>query len=230
MKRAALIGLALAGAAHGQATRTLDYDPRIETIEWRAGSVMALRTTPGGNLTMIFGPGEAVQSVAVGDPAAIEVAVAPQTDSLTLHTLREPRDSSLTVRTQLREYRFKLAVGPANDVAYAVRFAFAGTTAPSAAPAPALALSDANTSYALKGEATLRPRRVSDDGAKTYIEWQDDQSLPAVFALNAQGEEETVDGYMRQGVMVIDRVYPKLVFRIGKRSAQASRSLPSKGR
>jgi type IV secretion system protein VirB9 len=223
-----LASLALAGSAQGQMPRALDYDPRIETLEWRAGAELSLRTTAGGNLTMIFSPGEAVQSVVVGDPSAIEVAVAPQTDSLTLHTLHEPRDSSLTVRTQLRDYRFKVAVGPANNVAYAVRFAF--EAAPTALPEPALLANTATNPYTLKGEATLRPLRVSDDGQKTYIEWRDDQALPAVFALNAQGEEETVDGYMRQGVMVIDRVYPKLVFRIGKRSAEASRSIPARGK
>ncbi len=228
MKWLLLTSLALAGSVQAQPPRALDYDPRIETLEWHSGAELALRTTAGGNLTMIFGPGEAVQSVAVGDPSAIEVAVAPQTDSLTVHTLREPRDSALTVRTQLREYRFRVAVGPANNVAYTVRFAFEAGSADKLAPT--LPPSSTMNPYALKGESTLRPLRVSDDGQKTYIEWRDDQALPAVFALNAQGEEETVDGYMRQEVMVIDRVYPKLVFRIGKRSAQASRQIPARGK
>lgn len=228
MKWLALPALALAAVAQGQAPRALDFDPRIETVEWRPGAELPLRTTQGGNLMMIFGPGEAVQSVTVGDPSAIEVVVAPQADSLTVHTLRAPRDTSIAVRTQLRDYRFKVAMGPANNVAYAVRFAF--ESAVPAVPQSILPLSSATRLYLLKGEASLRPSRVSDDGTKTYIEWQDDQALPAVFALNAQGEEETVDSYMRQGVMVIDRIYPKLIFRIGKRSALASRSEPAKSR
>ena len=228
MKWLALLALALAASAQGQAPRALDFDPRIETLEWRSGAELPLRTTAGGNLTMIFGPGEAIQSVMVGDPAAVEVSVAPQADSLTVHTLRAPLDASISVRTQLREYRFKLSVGPANNVAYAVRFAFEGSSP--ATPEPILPPSSATRAYTLKGEASLRPRRVSDDGAKTYIEWQEDKALPAVFALNAQGEEETVDSYMRQGVMVIDRIYPRLVFRIGKRSALASRSDTAKSR
>ena len=228
MRWLALPALALAAAAQGQASRALDFDPRIETLEWRAGAELPLRTTAGGNLMMVFGPGEAIQSVVVGDPSAVEVSVAPQADSLTVHTLREPRDTSITVRTQLRDYRFKLAVGPANNVAYAVRFAF--EAAVPAVPESVLPPGSATRLYLLKGEASLRPSRVSDDGAKTYIEWQDDQALPAVFAVNAQGEEETIDSYMRQGVMVIDRVYPKLIFRIGKRSALASRSEPAKSR
>ncbi len=228
MRRLAVLGLAIAASAQGQPPRPLEFDPRIETLEWRSGVDLPLRTTAGGNLVMIFGPGEVIQSVIVGDPSAIEVQVAPQADSLTVRTVRRPADASIAVHTQLRDYRFKVAVGPANDVAYAVRFGLAAT-AP-APPASMVSPVSASQQYGLKGEPSLRPKQVSDDGLKTYIEWQDDQALPAMFALNALGEEETVDSYMRGGLMIIDRTYPRLIFRIGKRSAQASRIEPGKGK
>lgn len=57
-----------------------------------------------------------------------------------------------------------------------------------------------------------------------YLEWAEDQALPAVFAVNAQGEEEMVDGYMRQGIFTIDRVHNRLVFRIDKKRARAERT------
>ena len=226
MRRLAVLGLAIATAAQGQPARPLEFDPRIETLEWHSGVDLPLRTTAGGSLVMIFGPGEVIQSVLVGDPSAIEVQVAPQADSLVVHAWRKPANASVAVHTKLRDYRFTVTVGPPNDVAYAVRF---GLAAPAeAAPATVLPPLAASQQYALKGEASLRPRRVSDDGAKTYIEWQDDQALPAVFALNSLGEEETVDSYFRDGVMVIDRTYPRLIFRIGKRSAQARPIMPGK--
>jgi type IV secretion system protein VirB9 len=80
-----------------------------------------------------------------------------------------------------------------------------------------------SSSYRLSGEMSLRPARIGDDGIHMYIEWSEEQALPAVFALNALGDEEMVDGYMRQGVFTIDRVYPALVFRIGKKRAKAMR-------
>ena len=115
-----------------------------------------------------------------------------------------------------------VVAGPANDVAYAVRFSI---PAPEGAAAPNLVLPppEAINAYAMKGEISLRPAKVLDDGSRTYIEWGPDQALPAVFALSALGEEETVDTYMRGGVMVIDRVYARLIFRIGKYKAQATR-------
>ena len=228
MKHRAIILLALLAApVLAQAPRPLDPDARIETVEWREGSVIPLRTTQGGALTVIFAPGEAIQTVVIGDPRAVDVLVAPQADSLQLRTPRPPANDSVEVRTQLRLYRFRLVLGPANDVAYAVRFSVpapAGEAAPTAAPAAA------STVYALKGTATLRPAKVSDDGAKTYIEWAPDQTLPAVFAVNPLGEEETVDAYMRGEVMVIDRIYGRLVFRIGKFKAQADRPVPQRSK
>jgi type IV secretory pathway VirB9-like protein len=79
-------------------------------------------------------------------------------------------------------------------------------------------------SYKLSGELSLRPARISDDGTHMYLEWTEDQALPAVFALNARGDEEMVDGYMRQGIFTIDRVHNRLVFRIDKKSARAERT------
>lgn len=81
----------------------------------------------------------------------------------------------------------------------------------------------AMTGYKLSGEKSLRPSRIGDDGVHTYIEWSEDQALPAVFAVNALGEEEMVDGYMRQDIFTIDRVHQRLVFRIGKKLAKAER-------
>lgn len=78
--------------------------------------------------------------------------------------------------------------------------------------------------YKISGDPSLRPARISDDGTHMYLEWAEDQALPAVFAVNAQAEEEMVDGYMRQGIFTIDRIHNRLVFRIDKKRARAERT------
>ncbi len=83
------------------------------------------------------------------------------------------------------------------------------------------------TTYRLKGAALLRPIRIGDDGVHTYIQWSEDQPIPAVFALDPRGVEQIVDGYMRGELFTIDRVYPHLVFRIDKDKAEARRNTPS---
>jgi type IV secretion system protein VirB9 len=77
--------------------------------------------------------------------------------------------------------------------------------------------------YKLSGAVELRPAKISDDGIHTYIAWAPDQALPAVFAVNAMGAEEMVDGYMRNDVFTIDRIHQRLVFRIDKKLASAQR-------
>ncbi|MEQ1499260.1 MAG: TrbG/VirB9 family P-type conjugative transfer protein [Novosphingobium sp.] len=196
-------------------------DPRVETLVWREGSVLPLRTTVGGNVTLLFAPGETVQSIVVADPGAVDVQVPPQADSVLVRAIRQPVDPIFDVFTGARHYRFRLVIGPASDVVYLARLVDASNS-----PAPPTAISanlEGPFTYKLKGEQSLRPHRISDDGQRTFIHWLPDQPLPAVFAVNGLGEEETVDSYMRGDVLVIDRVYKKLLFRIGKRKAEALR-------
>jgi type IV secretory pathway VirB9-like protein len=77
--------------------------------------------------------------------------------------------------------------------------------------------------YRLKGASALLPVAIGDDGRRTYIQWRDDQPMPATFAIGADGQEEIVDGYVRAGIYTIDRVYPRLVFRIDKLAVMARR-------
>ena len=107
--------------------------------------------------------------------------------------------------------------------AFAAQAADSGLSRNSAQSEGGVDQAAAIASYRLSGEKSLRPVRIGDDGTHVYIEWSEEQALPAVFALNAIGEEEMVDGYMRQGIFTIDRVHKTLVFRIGKQRAKADR-------
>ena len=77
--------------------------------------------------------------------------------------------------------------------------------------------------YRLGGARALRPASVSDDGRSMMIEWGVDTDLPAVFAVNAHGDEFLPITMMRSDRMIIDAVYPLLVFRIDGQRAWAKR-------
>ncbi|HVR91899.1 MAG TPA: TrbG/VirB9 family P-type conjugative transfer protein [Novosphingobium sp.] len=221
MKRALALMLMFATPTGAAAAQMIESDARVATVAYAAGSVVPLRTAAGNSLAIIFAPGERILGVEVGDPEAIEVALSGTTDSLVVRTLRAPANPALTVRTNLRQYSFDVKVGPANEAAYTVRFTY-GPETPTTRPAPTTAGAMVG-SYKLSGTLVLRPARISDDGVHTYLEWSEEQALPAVFALNSLGEEEMVDGYMRDGIFTIDRINPVLVFRIGKKTAKAER-------
>ena len=225
MKRLACLALTLAVqlAVPGPplAAQPLDGDARVTTVAFREGEIVALRSAAGNGLTIIFAPGERVLGFEVADPAALDVSLSGSTDSLFVKALRAPADPQLTVRTQLRNYTFALQLVAPESAAYVVRFSY-GPELPvrAEAPPPAAAVSR----YKLSGTKELRPSRIWDDGVHTYLEWTEEQLLPAVFALNSVGGEEMVDGYMRGGLFTIDRVNRVLVFRIDKKSAKAERT------
>ena len=78
--------------------------------------------------------------------------------------------------------------------------------------------------YRVSGPEAVRPLAISDDGERTRILYAPDQALPAVFGIGPTGDEIAVNGHMRNGVFVIDRVFERLVFRIDRARAVARRA------
>jgi type IV secretion system protein VirB9 len=131
--------------------------------------------------------------------------------------------TNMTVVTDVRVYLFDLIplYGPSADMAYTVRFRY---PTPGGEAAEEAALEDAVAGrYRLSGTRALRPSRISDDGRHTYIEWPRDRALPAVYAVDAAGQEALVNGMMREDLFVIDAVVPRLAFRIDRQVARAVR-------
>ena len=224
MTRLALLLLlaAMPAVSAAQVAPTPSFDdPRLQTIAFDPARPVRLVAFPGANLTVMLLPGDQIQRAVVSDESAFDVRVAGANDSLNLTPLHADAATTLLVDTALRRYEFDLATGDGLAAAYLVRFVQPGTA--TAAPVRAAAPSAAVGEYRLTGERTLLPSRIGDDGERTFLEWGAHQSLPAVFGIVADGEEEVVDGYMRGDVFTIDRVYGELVFRIDKFRARARR-------
>lgn len=213
-------------------------DPRLQTVAYdsaRPVRVIAFVDVP---LTIMLLSGERITAARLSEQAAFEIRIGTRGDSLHITARGPEATAGLTVDTSLRRYEFELAVGNGLGAAYLVRFVASAHGASPFAPRPPTPLplvppptasaspSVKRTEYRLSGERALRPVRIGDDGERTYIEWEQHQSLPAVFGIGASGEEEVVDGYMRQDLFVIDRVYADLVFRIDRKSAKARRLAP----
>lgn len=81
----------------------------------------------------------------------------------------------------------------------------------------------ASGSYRLSGAATIRPALIWDDGQKTFLDWPENREAPAIFAIDASGNESLVNSYFRDGKFVIDGVYRRLLFRLDRLTARADR-------
>ena len=206
--------------AMAQELPPLRSDPRVQTVAWTQDGVIPLTMETGSSLTVILSASERIANVTVGDSSAFQVAVSGAGDSLFVKPLTAFARTNMTVMTDARRYLFVLDSSGGPGSPYVVQLSYA--VAPGVrAQDPTYVL--AGGTWQVTGDRNLRPFEIHDDGVKTYIQWAPDQALPAVFAITPSGGEEVVDGYMRDSVFVIDRVHPKLVFRIDGHTAIARR-------
>ncbi|QDK35983.1 TrbG/VirB9 family P-type conjugative transfer protein [Sphingomonas sp. IC081] len=222
MRSLALLLALIAGTAGAQELPAVD--PRILALPVSGSGLFSLRTASDVTQTLMFRQGEQIASVILSDPTGFNVMVSGSGDSLALRAMRPSAFGVMSVRTNMRSYEFELTAGTPQSVPAVVLLV--NPPPPSFAPPPVVQgqAGDHAFTYRLTGNKTLQPTSIRDDGMKTYIEWQGDRAMPAIFALGPTGEEQMVDGYVRGGIYTIDRVYETLIFRIDKEAAKATRN------
>lgn len=195
-------------------------DPRIQTVAYDANEVVALRVASGYAVTVRFSPDERIETVTLGDSASWSVQVNKRADNLVLKPLGAALASNLVVITDQRSYTFALYQSSAARMfePYLVTFTYPGSTGAQAAAEPA------PSPYEFKGEKSLWPLRIADDGRFTSVRWADDIPLPAVYRQDAKGHLALVNGVMRDGNYVIEGVPDRMVFILGTLRAEAQRS------
>jgi type IV secretion system protein VirB9 len=201
-------------------------DPRVQLVDYDADQVVQLQAAPGYQLTVQLGPDEQIENVAVGDSAAWQVTPNRRGDHLFVKPIQAGVSTNMTVVTSVRVYLFELLPlgGSAGDMAFTVRFRYPGAGGAGSAEAEAEQIVEGR--YRVGGARSLRPSRISDDGRHTYIEWPRDRAIPAIYAVDARGRESLVNGMMRDDIFVVDSVAPRLLFRIDRHVARATRVEP----
>lgn len=197
------------------------HDPRLATLAWTSGNSFRLAIPVGGEVSVLLPPGEIVAGVRLDPPGDWAVTTTGSGQSLSVRPLRPLPDAVLTLTSSAREYHFVLSTSPGAAPPLVVRITGAPKAARDASPSTPAA--SESFVWALSGNRELRPSSIRDDGRKIYLDWPPSDPIPAVFAVDRLGREEMVNGFMRGGSYVIDRVYERLVFRIDKAEAGARR-------
>lgn len=219
-----LLALVLSVSAYAQSVPVPGADnPRVQTAWWHPGTRIVLTSLPGTPLTVTLEPGDPITRVTLSDDHAWAVKVSSERDGFTILPERGAAAAALTVETARRVHEFDLKTGSGLAAAYLVRIAYSGSDAAPAAADSQIEPGEQRWGYRLSGNRAVRPAEIFDDGARTWIGFAPDQALPAIFAIGASGGEEVVNGYMRRGRFVIDRVHEQLVFRIDRAKATARR-------
>jgi type IV secretion system protein VirB9 len=96
---------------------------------------------------------------------------------------------------------------------------------PAWAQQPQVAPGEVSGRYKVSGAPAIRPSLIWDDGQKTFLDWPENIEAPAIFAIDAAGNESLVNSYYRDGRFVIDAVYSRLLFRLDRLTARADRKV-----
>ncbi|MBL8650389.1 MAG: TrbG/VirB9 family P-type conjugative transfer protein [Sphingopyxis sp.] len=204
-------------------------DASIQSVTYAEGKVVRLTAALGYQLTVEISADETIENIAVGDSSAWQVSPSRRGDRIFVKPLQYGITTNMTVVTGTRTYLFELSSsgygGP--GAAQIVRFAY-----PEAKPVmtpPDDQRVDQGL-YKLTGTRELFPAAISEDGQRTYMQWNDDGLLPAIYVVDKLGQEVLVDAMMRDGILTIDEVVPSLVFRLDGKLARAVRRSPARSK
>ena len=222
--RAWILPFVIAIAA-SPAVAQIDSEPgnadwRHQTFTYQPDAIYRLDVEAGHHITVAFAAGEMIQSIALGDDRSWQATPSGRGDMMFVRAAPSAPSTNMTVVTDIRTYVFGLSTG-FGGAPWMVRFVYTDQQGNGSEQAELPPLD--HRRYRVRGSRHLRPEEISDDGRRTMIRWAASQPLPAVFAEDGSGRESVVDGQIRDGVLVIDRVYAELIFRHGRRRAIARR-------
>lgn len=219
-------GFAVAGG--GEATRT-DVDPvtsgtRLVTFRYSPNVAFAIRSMNGLYTNIEVPEGETVLGFYLSDPEQWEYHVMGDKRGVLVKPLVEGQSNTATLKTDKRSYELTFeSVRPGTLWHQRVRWSVPGAGAngdgiywqPSGA-APAVAADELSGlkpdklrfTYRVKGRAEFAPTVVFDDGIRTWMRFDGNQDLPAIFALH-EDEIEVVDFSVQGPYVVIPHIAEK---------------------
>jgi len=219
----ALLALSIATVANAAVTpKPGPQDPRIQTVEYNAQQVVALTVAYGYEVALEFAPDERIENVAIGNSITWQVTPNKNADHLFVKPMRGATDTDMTVITDARSYSFELRSTPTVEpsMAFIVRFFY-----PVAITTPDPSTLGQAVTYRFSGAKLLKPVDMSDDGQFTSISWAPKTPIPAVYIINAEGQEALVNGAVRDGHFVIDQIANVFIFRLGNEEAKETRQI-----
>ena len=194
-------------------------DPRIQTVQYDPAQIIRLSVAPGLQTIIELAPGENIQTIGVGDSIAWQVSAGKRGDFFFVKNVSANAMTNMSVVTAVRVYNFELAPsGGYGDVSpFHIRVVY-----PAKSNGTATINIEPTFEYRLSGSKLIRPESVYQEGTRTILEWPEDTPLPGIFAVE-NGDEAIVNGEMQDGRFVIAGTPAKLVFRLDRETAYATR-------
>lgn len=215
-------------------------DPRVRVVTYNAKNVVRLNTFFGVSTHIKFSESEQIKDVAVGDDLAWKVI--PRGNNLFIKPTAKEGDTNITVVTNRRIYQFVAVVlteknqkAWANrELIYSLSFRYpdeedANSNARAKAEAEKARREDVknrltrapsrsghNMDYWVAGHQEVSPSGAYDDGRFTYLIFNNNSAMPAVYETDETGKESLVNTHVTSGnTIVIHRLAERITLRKG---------------
>lgn len=197
---ASLVALALAAAPASAETapRSVGADPRIKQYTYVKDTVYRLDVAMKIITSIEFAPGEAIDSVLMGDSESWQVIRLQSGNVLAVKPLIEGARTNMTVYTSQNTYTFELRAVPipagSSTLSYRIGFRYPERERAKVASHQVEQARPRDPNYYVAGAVTkFRPVAVYDDGRRTTFEFPRDAPRPAIFRVDEQGRESIIN-------------------------------------
>ena len=216
---------------------SVTIDPRVRTLQYFPNEVYLLRGQHGFHTTIQLNADEKIQSIDLGDSSAWNLQA--NGNIVTLKPITDNAETNMTIHTDKRLYLFQLTTPPlkrdendvpifvsAKEALFLLQFTYPQTriklgesrlTAAGGLVIPPSKVR--NAYYTARGDHTVLPRAVYDDGQFTYLDFTGIQPLPAVFSVDKKRNESVINKRLTNEWLVIEGVHRQYTLRHGNQIA-----------
>jgi len=210
-------------------------DKRVRYIDYKAEEVVQVVGHYGFSTHIHFSPAETVEQIAMGDKTAWKVA--PVNNHIFIKPKEDEATTNMTVITSQRVYNFELSAHWSqngahphpNDMLFQVNFRYPDQiAAEQKRREEAQKLQEKmnqpdnpaaeNWNYWAKGSPEVTPNEAFDDKRFTYLTFENNAEMPAIYVVNPDGTESLVNTHIdpaNPDTIVVHRVGRQLVMRKG---------------
>lgn len=201
--------------------RSLSADHRVKTAIYDPDNVTVINAHYGYETQILFGEGESVQNVSIGDSLAWQAI--PVSNHLFLKPIAKSV-TDMTVLTNLHGYNFQLNSSNSknpNAQIYELRFIYPdneNTMESQNSNSPLISqFPYYNGEYSYTGDKKLVPIQVFDDGKFTYFKFRSNGNaiVPAIFSVDKNRNESLVNYHVSNGFIIVNRIGSQFTLRNG---------------
>ncbi len=216
-------------ASAGSVARPLGGESRIKIINYTPNTVFKYTGHYEYQSIIEFGLDEEIETISMGTPTPWQMV--PAGNRIFIKPIEANATTNMTVITNKRMYFFEMHAEEATGIQdenlnFVFKFVYpeqynlgSGTvTQVNSNNGPDLSKPELyNFDYTISGKILgIEPLQIFDDGQFTYLKFRDlNADLPAVFAVDAMGNEGLVNFRQQYGYVIIERVSDRFTLRHG---------------